>query len=185
MAYGRGLHKLMAYKDEYEVARLYLDQAERARVTAEFGTGAKVRVLLHPPLLRALGVERKLRLGPWIFPAFRVLRAMRRLRGSVADPFGHTGLRRLERGLVAEYDELLTQALAMLSPGTAGEVVAVAELPDIVRGYEAIKLRNVTRFRERADELLGKLADGEAERPLLHVLPMAGGGEVRATRAGR
>jgi indolepyruvate ferredoxin oxidoreductase len=184
-AYGRGLHKLMAYKDEYEVARLYLDQAERARISAEFGAGAKVRVLLHPPLLRALGVERKLRLGPWIFPAFRVLRAMRRLRGGVADPFGRTALRRLERALVAEYDELLDQALAMLTPGTVGDVVAVAELPDIVRGYEAIKVRNVERFRERADELLRALADGEAERPPLQVLPMAGGGEVRAARAGR
>ena len=81
-AYARGLHKLMAYKDEYEVARLYLDEAERARITAEFGEGAKVRVLLHPPLLRALGVDRKLRMGPWIFPAFRVLRGLRGLRGN-------------------------------------------------------------------------------------------------------
>jgi indolepyruvate ferredoxin oxidoreductase len=73
----------------------------------------------------------------------------------------------------------------MLTPGTVGDVVAVAELPDIVRGYEAIKVRNVERFRERADELLRALADGEAERPPLQVLPMAGGGEVRAARAGR
>ncbi len=118
-AYARGLHKLMAYKDEYEVARLYLDPAERARIAAEFGPGAKVRVLLHPPLLRALGVDRKLRLGPWIFPAFRGLRALRGLRGSVLDPFGHTEVRRVERALAGEYDALVAQALELLSRETS------------------------------------------------------------------
>ncbi len=156
-AYAHGLHKLMAYKDEYEVARLYLDQAERARITREFGPGAKVRVLLHPPLLRALGVDRKLRLGPWIFPAFRALRGMRRLRGTAFDPFGHTRVRRMERALVAEYDGLVGEALQLLGPETAGDVLAIAELPDVVRGYEDVKVRNVERFREQAADLLVQL----------------------------
>jgi hypothetical protein len=79
----------------------------------------------------------------------------------------------------------VAQALAELSPQTAGAVVAVAELADMVRGYEGIKLRNIAAFRERARELLARLADGEAGRPLLQVLPMAADGEVRAARAVR
>ena len=157
VAYAHGLHKLMAYKDEYEVARLYLDQAERARITQEFGPGAKVRVLLHPPLLRTLGVDHKLRLGPWIFPAFRALRGMRRVRGTAVDPFGKTRMRRLERALVAEYDGLVVDALELLGPDTAGDVLAIAELPDLVRGYEDVKVLSVERFREQAADLLLQL----------------------------
>ena len=71
----RGLHKLMAYKDEYEVARLHLDPVERARIAAEFGEGAKIRYKLHPPVLRALGLDTKLTLGPWFDPAFRAAAA--------------------------------------------------------------------------------------------------------------
>ena len=71
-----GLFKLMAYKDEYEVARLHLDAVEQARLQAEFGEGARVKVLLHPPLLRAMGMKRKLRLGRSAVPLFRALHAI-------------------------------------------------------------------------------------------------------------
>ena len=81
-AYADGLFKLMAYKDEYEVARLHLDLIERARLHAEFGGDARVKVLLHPPLLRALGMKRKLALGRSAMPLFRALQASRRLRGT-------------------------------------------------------------------------------------------------------
>ena len=182
-AYAHGLHKLMAYKDEYEVARLYLDPVERARIAAEFGAGARVRVLLHPPALRALGLKRKLRLGPWIYPVFGVLRALRGLRGTPLDPFGHAQVRKVERRLITEYDALVAQALEQLRPQTADAVRAVAELPDIVRGYEDIKLRSVERFRERAAELLEDLAQPE-RAPLLQILPMAGT-PIHAERATR
>src|SRR5690606_11554396 len=85
-AVARNLHKLMAYKDEYEVARLSLDPALAAEVEARFGAGARYAWKLHPPVLRALGLQRKITLGRWATPVFRLLRAMRRLRGTPLDP---------------------------------------------------------------------------------------------------
>jgi len=157
-AYARGLFKLMAYKDEYEVARLHLDAAERARREAAFGADAKVRVLLHPPLLRALGLKRKLRLGPWVLPLLRTLRAMRRLRGTPLDPFGRAKVRRVERELIEEYRALIDAALTQLGATNAELIVELADLPDVIRGYEEIRLRNVERFRDRAQELSGAIA---------------------------
>jgi len=156
-AYANGLFKLMAYKDEYEVARLHLDSVERARLESEFGADAKVKVLLHPPVLRALGMRRKLALGRSATPLFRALRAARGLRGSALDPFGHTEVRRLERALIDEYQTLVRRAVASLRPTTAAQVLALIELPDMVRGYEQIKLANVERMRARAAELLAEL----------------------------
>ena len=83
-----GLHKFMAYKDEYEVARLSLDPTVRAGIVEQFGADARVQYRLHPPVLRALGWQRKISLGPWFDPAFRTLYSLRRLRGTAFDPFG-------------------------------------------------------------------------------------------------
>jgi indolepyruvate ferredoxin oxidoreductase len=141
LAVARGLHKLIAYKDEYEVARLHLLGLR------DLPEGAKVKFLLHPPVLRALGMDRKLRLGAWFIPAFRLLRAGRRLRGTALDPFGRAEVRRVERALADEY-------LALVESAPAEVAVPVAELADVVRGYEDIKLANVERFREAADKLL-------------------------------
>ena len=147
-AYARGLFKLMAYKDEYEVARLHLDAVEQARVRGEFGERAKVYVMLHPPLLRAMGLKRKIKLRRTAVPTFRALRAMKGLRGTRMDPFGFAEVRRVERALPGEYRELMVRALDRLTPVTHGVVAEIAELPDVVRGYEEIKLRNVERFRD-------------------------------------
>ncbi len=157
-AYAAGLYKLMAYKDEYEVARLHLDPVERDRLRAEFGEGARTRVMLHPPVLRALGLRRKISLGPATGPVFGVLRRMRRLRGTRWDPFGRTEVRRIERALVEEYRALLTGALTHLRPDTVGEVAALAGLPDVVRGYESVKLAGVERFRREAASGLAALS---------------------------
>ncbi|MEU8200909.1 indolepyruvate ferredoxin oxidoreductase family protein [Streptosporangium sp. NPDC049046] len=159
-AYARQLHRLMAYKDEYEVARLHLDPAERARIAAEFGEGAKVSYNLHPPFLRALGMRRKLRLGPWFDPAFRLLYGMRVLRGTRLDPFGLGGVRATERELVAEYTRDVHRALDHLRPATEERVRELAELPAMVRGYEHVKLRNVAAYRERVTALLDDLREG-------------------------
>jgi indolepyruvate ferredoxin oxidoreductase len=158
VAYATGLHKLMAYKDEYEVARLHLDPAEKARRDAEFGPDASVSVLLHPPVLRALGMTRKIRLRRTAGPAFRALRAARRLRGTALDPFGRAEVRRVERALVGEYQALVREAIGHLRPDTVDAVAAIAVLPDVVRGYEQIKLRNVATFRARAAAALAELA---------------------------
>ncbi|MFF4412193.1 indolepyruvate ferredoxin oxidoreductase family protein [Streptosporangium sp. NPDC001559] len=159
-AYARHLHRLMAYKDEYEVARLHLDPAERARIAAEFGPGAKVSYNLHPPVLRAMGMNRKIRLGTWFDPAFRLLYGMRGLRGTRLDPFGMAGVRRTERALVAEYTRDVRRALSHLTPETAATVLELAELPDVVRGYEHVKMRNVATYRASAASLLGRLSGG-------------------------
>ena len=156
-AYADGLFKLMAYKDEYEVARLHLDSIEQARLHAEFGDDVRVKVLLHPPLLRALGMKRKLRVGRSAVPMFRALRASRRLRGTAFDPFGRTEVRRVERALIEEYREMAGAALADLRPVTAAVVLQILQLPDMVRGYEEIKLANVERMRSRAAELTTQL----------------------------
>ncbi len=159
-AYAHALHKLMAYKDEYEVARLHLLAAEEARRDAEFGPGAKVQIMLQPPLMRALGLKRKIKLGRWAFPALALLRRSRRLRGTPLDPFGHAHVRRVERALVGEYRALVDGALEHLTPASADQVAAIAALPDVIRGYEDIKLAGVERFREQAAALSAALADG-------------------------
>jgi indolepyruvate ferredoxin oxidoreductase len=98
-AVARGLHRLTAYKDEYEVARLLTDPAFEARLVAEVPGGTRPRYRLHPPLLRALGREEKVALGRWARPGLRALARGKRLRGTPLDPFGHTEVRRLERQL--------------------------------------------------------------------------------------
>ena len=178
LAYAEGLFKLTAYKDEYEVARLHLDAAEHARMCSEFGDDAKVEILLHPPLLRTLGLRRKLRLrGAWALPALRVLRHGRRLRGTPLDPFGHTRVRRAERALIAEYRELVDTALEHLTPHSARQVAEIAALPDVVRGYEEIKLRGIEDFRTRAATLMQSLTRRPPSAPgptVRRALPMAG-----------
>ncbi len=167
-AVARGLHKLLAYKDEYEVARLHLDPVERARIEAEFGAGARVNYRLHPPMLRALGMESKLSLGPWFDPGFRALRRMKRLRGTRIDPFGRAAVRRVERRLPGEYEAWVQRALAVLAdrPALYDTVVELCELPDLVRGYEDVKLASVERFEGRAAELLARLeAPGAPPEP--------------------
>jgi indolepyruvate ferredoxin oxidoreductase len=157
-AVARNLYKLMAYKDEYEVARLHLDPEIRAAVEAEFGSGARMTWLLHPPLLRALGRRRKIAVGPWFSVPFRLLRALRRLRGTPFDVFGRAEVRRVERALPGEYRRLVDRALAHLTAQTRGEVLAIAELPDGIRGYEQIKLRNVEWFKMEAETRMTGLA---------------------------
>jgi indolepyruvate ferredoxin oxidoreductase len=154
-AYARGLHKLLAYKDEYEVARLHLmGLADTARED-------KVSVMLHPPLLRAMGLNRKIKVRRGVaVPLFKALQAGKGLRGTRLDPFGRAHVRRVERALPGEYQALVERALERLTPVTHATVAQIADLPDLVRGYEDVKLRNVEAFRQRAAQLEDELARG-------------------------
>jgi indolepyruvate ferredoxin oxidoreductase len=146
-AVARNLHKLMAYKDEYEVARLLLLPESRTQVHAIGGARAKVEWMLHPPLLRSMGLRSKLRLGRWATPAMWTLRAMRRLRGTPIDVFGWAAVRRVEREMVPEYIDAVDTLLAHLRDDNAGEAVAIADLPDRVRGYEHLKMERAEAYR--------------------------------------
>ncbi|MFN8559003.1 MAG: indolepyruvate ferredoxin oxidoreductase family protein [Dehalococcoidia bacterium] len=156
-AVARSLHKLMAYKDEYEVARLHLDEATRVAIAAGFGADVKVTWNLHPPLLRAFGLKRKLKLGPWFTPGMRALRSMKVLRGTPLDPFGYAEVRRIERALIPEYRRLIEAGCRGLTPATHATAVRLAEAPDLIRGYEQIKLNNVARYRSQVRELAAQL----------------------------
>jgi indolepyruvate ferredoxin oxidoreductase len=151
-----GLHKLIAYKDEYEVARLHL---------AALGdlSRANVAFHLHPPILRALGMKKKRKFGRGVVPVLRALRRARVLRGTPLDPFGHTQIRRIERVLPDEYLALVDIALGELEADTLELAVEIAELPELVRGYEQIKLAGVERFRAGAEDLRARLAHAPSE----------------------
>lgn len=142
-----GLFKLTAYKDEYEVARLMvLDEGlEEANNLA--GERGSVAWKLHPPALRALGIDRKISIGTWATPAIRVLAKGKRLRDTPLDFFGIAEVRKVERELADEYRSAVLASLEVLSPETLADAVALAELPDLVRGYEDIKLANVEIYR--------------------------------------
>ncbi len=152
-AVARGLFKLTAYKDEYEVARLLTDPAFLARVRAEIPGAQNLTYRLHPPALRALGRARKIGLGPKSHAALRLLKHGKRLRGTPFDPFGYTRLRRLERSLLAEYQAMVAQQAAELTVAGYDRATAIAESADLIRGYEEVKLASIERYRARLQEL--------------------------------
>jgi indolepyruvate ferredoxin oxidoreductase len=152
-AVARHLFKLMAYKDEYEVARLHLTNDLWGQVGRRYPGGVRLEYHLHPPLLRALGMKKKLRLGRWFRGGFRLLVALRRLRGTSLDVFGYTRVRRLERALIDEYRALVEGALAGLAHESYERAAALVNLPDLIRGFEEVKLRSVERFREEVRRL--------------------------------
>jgi indolepyruvate ferredoxin oxidoreductase len=152
-AVARYLFKLMAYKDEYEVARLHLKTDIARALEAEFPGGVTLQYNLHPPIFRALGLKRKIKLGTWFERCFRTLAAMKTLRGTWIDPFGFAAVRRVERQLPGEYRGLVDKALVGLSPESYERAVKLASLPDVIRGYEDIKLENVQRFRDEVRAL--------------------------------
>jgi indolepyruvate ferredoxin oxidoreductase len=155
-AVARYLFKLMAYKDEYEVARLHLKPELAQTLAEQFGDDAQKKYQLHPPLLRAMGLKNKIGFGRWFEPGFRLLASMKKLRGTRLDMFGYTEMRRLERTLIGEYRALVEDALAGLSPETYDRTVKLAELPDMIRGYEDVKLKNIERYRREVQKLVGE-----------------------------
>jgi indolepyruvate ferredoxin oxidoreductase len=164
-AVARALFKLMAYKDEYEVARLYSDPAFRAQVQNEVaGERLRLRVHLSPPLLArrdpVSGRPQKMTFGPWIFPVFQVLAKLKALRGTAFDPFGWTQERRIERQLVADYETLLKEIVARLSPENRHLAVGLAEAANKIRGFGFIKLRNLKTAKADETALLEQFRSG-------------------------
>jgi indolepyruvate ferredoxin oxidoreductase len=156
-AVARGLYKLMAYKDEYEVARLHLEEAARVEVENAVGGDVRVSWNLHPPMLRSLGMKNKIALGPWAKPMMVALRSGRKVRGTWMDPFGHAKVRKMERSLVDEYVGLVKQLAPIVGGRNLAAAVELAGLPDLVRGYEEIKMRNVERYHSELARLRSNL----------------------------
>jgi indolepyruvate ferredoxin oxidoreductase len=153
----RELYRLMAYKDEYEVARLHLRGPFRRWLERHYGPGAQPRYHLHPPVLRAFGLERKLALGRGIEPLLGALVRLRRLRGTLLDPFGRTKVRRRERALIKWYADTLTQIAAVLSPEKLDAALEIAAAAAQIRGYEEIKLERAERVQVFVHEKLSSL----------------------------
>ena len=153
----RNLFHLMAYKDEYEVARLHRRDAFDDQITAAFGEGAKVAFLLQPPIASRVGLRRKLavRAGA-AHPMFWSLTKMVKLRGTRFDPFGYSAERRRERRLIDEYVVLVDELAGLLATPTATEAVRIAGLVDMVRGFAEVKHHNLERYES---ELASALAD--------------------------
>jgi len=147
-AVARYLFKLMAYKDEYEVARLYSETSFLDRVKSTFD-GDKLSFEFHlaPPLLArrdpVTGEPKKMSFGPWMLKAFAVLAKFKFLRGTAFDPFGYTGERRTERRLVSDYERLLDEILGRLTPDNHRLAVELAMIPEKIRGFGPIKQRHL------------------------------------------
>ncbi len=151
-AVAKGLYKFTAYKDEYEVARLLTDPQFLSTVKAEIPDGEKLTYKLHPPMLRAMGRTKKIGLGPRSHVALRVLAKGKRLRGTKFDPFGYAHVRKVERQLLAEYIGIVTGLAADLNADNYDRAVDIAGLPDMVRGYEGIKLASVEAYHAQLGE---------------------------------
>ena len=147
VAVARYLFQLTAYKDEYEVARLLVTPEATAAAEVVGGPGAAVTWKLHPPMLRALGMNSKLSLGPKSRPMLVALARGKRLRNTKLDPFGRAHVRRLERELLRDYRLVVEQLIRAVRSDNVDEAVRIASLPDIVRGYEDRKVKRATEYR--------------------------------------
>ncbi|MEM7252042.1 MAG: indolepyruvate ferredoxin oxidoreductase family protein [Pseudomonadota bacterium] len=158
----RSMFKLMAYKDEYEVARLYTDGAFAEKLDRQFEGDYKLKFHLAPPLLAKRdpisGQLKKREYGPWILPALRVVAKFKGLRGSALDIFGYTEERKMERALIDEYRDTIDGVLGKLSDQSHGDIVAIAEVPDMIKGFGHVKERNVERARARTKQLVETLS---------------------------
>jgi indolepyruvate ferredoxin oxidoreductase len=161
-AVARYFYKLLAYKDEYEVGRLLTLPDVDQRIAETFEAPVKRIYHLHPPLLRAMGLKRKLSLGPWARPLLKALAAMKFVRGTALDLCGYAHLRREERALITWYEEMIRELL----PGLTGEnieaAVEIARLPDRIRGYEQIKLDSIEAVLKAAGEMRANLPQAVA-----------------------
>jgi len=168
-AVARYFSKLMAYKDEYEVARLYTSGSFADRVQESFEGDFKLHFHLAPPLFskrNARGELVKREFGPWVFKLFGLLAGLRRLRGTALDLFGRTEERRRERALIDEYEATISKLISQLTAGNRSIAVDIASVPEHIRGFGHVKARNMdaadsvrkaalTRFESQASAAPG------------------------------
>jgi indolepyruvate ferredoxin oxidoreductase len=154
----------MAYKDEYEVARLLTKPDFEARVRAEWEAVESLSYNLHPPFLRRFGVKKKITPGPWFRVPLKILAGAKFLRGTPFDLFGYSSHRRMERSLAGWYRGLLMQALPFATEENLPLVLEIAALPDQIRGYEQIKEESVRKVKALADEKLKALSERTRQR---------------------
>ncbi|MDZ7709954.1 MAG: indolepyruvate ferredoxin oxidoreductase family protein [Roseovarius sp.] len=160
-AVAKGYHKLLAYKDEYEVARLHLETADKAR--AEFGGDFTMKFHLAPPILSKTGPDGrpvKREFGPWMLRGFGLLAPLKVLRGTPLDPFGRSAERKMERALIRQYEADMAEVLPRLDANTRDAVIALAELPLTIRGFGPVKEANAAKAGKRREELLAVIRAG-------------------------
>ena len=159
-AVARQFARLLAVKDEYEVARLYTDGRFMKSLSEQFERWDALRFHMAPPLLARRGSDgrpRKIEFGRWLMPAMKLLAAMKRLRGTPFDVFGRTGERRIERELARDYEVLIGDVIAGLGPESHATALAIAQVPERIRGYGHVKLANIATARARWRELTDAL----------------------------
>ena len=157
----RYLFKLMTYKDEYEVARLHMRSEFQDLIPQEFGDNATFKYQLHPPILKKLGRKKKIGIGKsnhWLFTS---LKKFKWLRNTPLDIFGYDRIRKIERALIKEYTQDILQIANDLSVANHSEALRFAALPDMIRGYEDVKLKNVERYKEAREAWLGNNGGSE------------------------
>ena len=164
-AVARYLFKLMAYKDEYEVARLYSETSFLDRVKSTFD-GDKFRLEFHlaPPLLARrnpeTGEPKKMSFGPWMIKAFAVIAKFKFLRATAFDPFGYTAERKMERRLISDYEQLLEELLEHLTPANHHVAVALAMIPEKIRGFGPVKQRHLAAAKAEETALREQFGAG-------------------------
>jgi indolepyruvate ferredoxin oxidoreductase len=165
-AAARGLFKLMAYKDEYEVARLYTNGDFRAKLERQFEGEFQLQFHLAPPILArkdpTTGRLRKRAYGPWVFTAFKLLVRLRGLRGKTFDVFGYSAERKMERGLIKDYIAQIDELIIRLSPQNHALAMELLRLPESIRGYGHIKEASVKASFERRAQLLAAFDSSSA-----------------------
>jgi indolepyruvate ferredoxin oxidoreductase len=149
--FAKSLFKLMAYKDEYEVARLYTDPAFIGKLKQQFDGKLTLKFNLAPPLFAkkdAQGNPQKAEYGSWVWPVFKVLAQLKGLRGTPFDPFGRTAERQMERQLMLEYRERMTALLPMLNAERLPAAIMIAALPEKIRGFGHVKAASVQQYQQ-------------------------------------
>ena len=160
-AIAKGYHKLLSYKDEYEVARLLLDSRQKAE--AEFDGDFKMTFHLAPPTLGTKGDNgrpAKKAFGEWFLGPLKVLAKLKGLRGTPLDIFGYTTERKMERALIRQYEKDMKEVLPSLTPETSDAIAALAALPLDIRGFGPVLVANEAKAAKRREELLAVIRDG-------------------------